>query len=230
MSFIGALLDFISPRACLLCGERLACSEEHVCTVCNLGLPRTNYSETPLDNELARRFWGRFEVDKASSWIFYQAHSDTAKIIYDLKYHNKPEIGLWLGRIASTEMSKDSFFEGIDAIVPVPITRMRRWHRGYNQCHLIAEGISEVTGLPVIKNAVRRVKFSGSQTQKDIAQRLLNVENVFKLTKPELVRNKHILLIDDIITSGATIGSCADELSKAGNVTFSILSIGYTKS
>ncbi len=121
------------------------------------------------------------------------------------------------------------FFDGIDIIIPIPLTRKREWNRGYNQSEEIAKGISRYTKIPIVTNAVKRTRFAQSQTRLKSEQRKQNVENAFKLLKPSLIKGKHILLVDDIITTGATVYSCAKELQKAGNTTFSIISAGFTK-
>ena len=134
-----------------------------------------------------------------------------------------------MGRLFAGELSRQGFFEGIDAIIPVPITRRRRWQRGYNQSLEIARGISEVTSLPILKNAVRRTRFDQSQTKKKGWQRLENVADAFQLRQPEAINGRHLLLVDDIVTTGATIRACALELCKAGDVRISVVSLGFTK-
>lgn len=129
----------------------------------------------------------------------------------------------------SGDGSGAGFFDGIDIIIPIPLTRKREWNRGYNQSGEIAKGISRYTKIPIVTNAVKRTRFTQSQTHLKSEQRKQNVENAFKLLKPSLIKGKHILLVDDIITTGATVYSCAKELQKAGNITFSIISAGFTK-
>ena len=227
---LNALLDFISPRACHLCGKRLAVSEKNICAVCNWHLPRTGYAETAYDNPMARLFWGRFKVERAAAWIFYQSHGEPSKLIYKLKYHGRREIGEWLGRNAAEEFKDNGFFDDIDCIVPVPITWQRRFKRGYNQSEVIAHGISEVTGLPVLSNCVKRKGKSESQTHLSPDERMQNVLGAFNLCCPEKIKGRHILLVDDVVTTGATICSCAETLSEAGDVRISVLTIGCAKS
>ncbi len=227
---LRSVLDFISPRSCRICGNRLSVNEEEICTVCNWQLPRTHYAETAEDNPVARLFWGRLPLERAASWLYYQSQSPASRLIYELKYHGKGEIGEWLGRISATELMQNSFFEGIDVIVPVPITWRRKWQRGYNQSMEIARGISAVTGLKIVNGAVKRCHFNGSQTHLSSAERQRNVEGAFRLVRPERIAGKHILLVDDILTSGATLSACGEELAKAADVRISIMTIGFTKS
>lgn len=225
---LNALLDFISPRACRMCGNRLALTEGEICSVCNWQLPRTGYCETAYDNPMARLFWGRFQVERVAGWMHYQPSNPQCKLIYDLKYYNADELAVYLGTVVAKEYSEYGFFEDIDLIVPVPLTLFRRLKRGYNQSERIARGIAEITGLPVV-NALKRVRFTESQTRLDGIRRAENVAGAFKLSKPEAVRGKHVLIVDDVITTGATVSACAEELSKAGNVKISVLSLGITK-
>lgn len=226
---LRSILDLLSPRACHICGKRLAVTEEEICGVCNWHLPRTHFVENGEDNELARLFWGRFPIEKAASLFFYKPHDEPSQMIYDLKYHGKEHLGVWLGSLLAKEGKEHGFFEDIDAIIPVPISFGRKWKRGYNQSEKIARGIHEVTGIPVNTKALKRIHFSQSQTHLSASERVENVEDAFSLKRPKDIEGKHVLLIDDIITTGATITACAKELQKAGDVKFSVMSIGFTK-
>ncbi|WP_273540679.1 phosphoribosyltransferase family protein [uncultured Prevotella sp.] len=229
ISFLSRLLDTFFPRACAVCGERLSVSEEILCGTCNLRLPRTGYVHSPYDNELVRLFWGLIPIEKGASLFFYKPHSDTSRLIYKLKYGHHPEIGEALGRLIADEFNVEQYFVGITAIVAVPLTKQRLRERGYNQSMEIARGISAVTGIPILEKALQRVTFHSSQTQKDHWQRNENVEKAFQLTDSSSIAGQHILLIDDIITSGATLVSAAQELLKGDNVKLSVLSLGFAK-
>jgi ComF family protein len=226
---LTSILDFVSPRACRICGKRLSTVEQEICTVCNRHLPRTHYAETPYDNEMARRFWGRFHTERAAALFFYEAHNAPSRLIHDLKYHGKEALGEWLGRVAAEEFAPEGFFEGIDMIVPVPITWRRKWRRGYNQSTAIARGVAQVTGLTVAAKALKRTHFTRSQTQLSVSERMANVVGAFRLRRPDGIAGRHILLVDDIVTTGATASECAKELEKAGAAGISVLSIGCTK-
>lgn len=229
MSIISLLLDFISPRICPICGSRLSPTEEDICAACNWQLPRTYFCRQPYDNEMAKIFWGRLPLERCASFFYYVPQSRASRLIYDIKYHSRPSLAYRLGVMVAEEFAREGFFDGIDVIVPVPITRLRRWHRGYNQSHLIAKGISDVTGIPVDTTIVRRIRFAVSQTRLSHLERAKNVVKAYKAVNAERVRDRHILIIDDIITTGATVCSCASEISHAVDVKISILSLGYTK-
>ena len=222
-------LDLLSPRACHICGKRLAISEETICGVCNWHLPRTYFCEKAEDNELARLFWGRFPIEKATALFFYQPQNEPSSLIYDLKYHQQDYIGFWAGTVIAKESMEHEFFQDIDIIVPVPISWGRKLKRGYNQSHMIASGISHATGIPINTKALKRTRFDKSQTRLSKTERMDNVDGAFQLKRPEDIQGKHILLVDDIITTGATITACAKELMKAGDVKFSVVSVGFTK-
>lgn len=223
------LLDLVSPRACSVCGMRLSASEQALCAACNRHLPRTGFVLSPRNNELAREFWGQVEVEKAASLIYYTPKSDTARLIYALKYCAKPVIGLVLGRIMATEFAPHGFFDGVDVLLPVPLTRRRRWQRGYNQSEYIAKGISEVMGLPIDTGSLRRTKFTTSQTHLSWREKKTNVENTFRLSPDAALAGKHVMVVDDVITSGSTVLACMSAISVLPNVRFSVASLGFTK-
>lgn len=228
-SFFTRLLDLVAPRTCVVCGNRLSIEEEILCVSCNLRLPRTGFSYDAYENEMAKVFWGRIPVERCAPFMYYLAKSASANLIYLLKYNDRPDIGEYLGKMIAEEFKKDYFFEEIDLIVPIPLECKRQRKRGYNQSLMIARGVSDVTGLPIGTDIIERKIFESSQTEKNRWMRNDNVKDVFQLLQPEKVQGKHILLIDDVVTTGATISSCGQELAKAGNVKISVLSIGFAK-
>ncbi len=222
-------INLIAPKQCAICGCRLAVGEDVVCSACNIALPRTNYSVNPYDNDMAKLFWGRIPVERAAALFFYRTHSDPSRIIYSLKYDDHPEIGELMGRLAATEFRRNKFFDTVDAIVPVPLARKRQLKRGYNQSMEIARGVNGITGIPVMNDVVRRKSFTASQTHMNRWQRNENVQDVFMLKKGKDLTGKHVLIIDDVVTTGATVVSCASELLKCGAAKFSVMSLGFTK-
>ena len=241
-SFLTRLFDLVAPRTCSICGGRLSVNESVLCAPCHLHLPFTRFWLSPYDNPMARLLWGRIplagghpdqrpnSLERVAALFFYQPQAPASKIIYNLKYHGQRNVGEAMGRIVAKTMSSSGFFEGIDIIVPVPLTRRRQWSRGYNQSHEIAKGVSLVTGIPVDTKLLKRTVFAGSQTQRHAWERATNVEDVFRLTDPARAKGCHILLIDDVMTTGATIVSCANQLCPVSDVRISVLTLGFTKS
>ena len=229
VSFWHRVLDVISPRICVMCGRRLSATEDVICNKCNFHLPRTGLAKDAYNNVMAKLFWGRLPIERASALFYYEGHSETANIIYQLKYKGHPEIGYIMGRMVAREFLSYDFFEGIDGIVPVPLARKRQRQRGYNQSEMIAEGISEATGLPIFDKVIRRTDFKESQTRMGRWERNKNVEDVFQLTDGSRIRGKHLLMVDDVVTTGATVVACGQELLKAGNISLSVVSLGFAK-
>lgn len=221
-------LDFISPRLCVVCGERLAPTERGVCSVCVLHLPRTTFQFTPEDNPMARLFWGLAPIERASALFYYEPHSEMAQIIYSMKYDNLPDIGEDMGRLMAREMQLARFFDGIDMLMPVPLSRKRQRQRGYNQSERLARGISDITRLPVVVNVLCRKHFRQSQTSLSRQDRQQNVSNMFYLRHDKQLEGKHVLLIDDICTTGATLTACANVLKTIPKIRISILTCGFT--
>ena len=230
LSIVDKIVDLVFPRYCPVCGNRLDIDERPICIDCNLRLPRTDNFLHPTDNAFAQSLYGKAHCERVAAFFRFIPHSDAAGIIYDAKYHGKDVYAEQMGYMMAQEASLHGFFEGIDAIVPVPITARRRWHRGFNQSESIAQGIRKVTGLPIISNALLRTDFSESQTKLDAYERKANVEKAFLLVDPAAVSHKHVLLVDDIATTGATLVACANQLEQAAGCVISILTIGKTSS
>ena len=230
VSFWHRLLDLISPRLCVVCGQRLTVSEDVICTKCNLHLPRTDFHQDPYENEMAKLFWHQIPVERATALFYYESHAETANILYELKYKNHPEVGEVMGRLMAKELQPSGFFDGIDGIVPIPLAKKRQRQRGYNQSLEIARGISAITSLSIYNKVVRRKAFEGSQTNKGRWERNENVEGVFELKDASAIQGKHLLMVDDVVTTGATVIACVQELCKADNVKVSVIALGFSKS
>lgn len=220
----GSIGSLMFPRCCGMCGNRLHNHEKQVCTVCLRGIPRTNY-HLKKDNALEMLFWGRMPIEKATALMFYNGEK-TRTAVHRLKYFDNPYIGEYLAEVMADEIKDSGFFEDIDCIVPVPLSRRKHMSRGYNQSLWIARGIRRITGIEITDNAVRRVVDNKTQTRMRHAERWENVENIFRLTKPELITGKHVLIVDDVVTTGSTVISLGNELLKAGNVRLSVASLG----
>lgn len=228
-NFCVSIIRLVAPKRCTVCDATLGVGESVVCSVCAAHLPRTWHCRQPYDNTMARMFWGRVPIERAASLFYFEPQSEVSRIVYSFKYHNRPDNAMLIGRLAAKEMGASGFFNGIDAIVPVPLARNRQRHRGYNQSYELAKGIRGITGIPIIKGAVIRKTFTESQTHKSHWERMANVEYAFELRKPELLRGKHVLVVDDVATTGSTVSACAREIIKGGDVKISVFALGFTK-
>lgn len=225
---LKAFADLLAPRTCCVCGRRLATNEDTICTTCFLELPLTGFFDNPYENDMAKAFWGRItNMEKAVALLYHQAHGDSAHPVYQLKYRGKPDLGIDLGIVMGRMMMEKGLFDDIDAIVPVPLAKKRERQRGYNQSLMIALGLHDISRLPIIDEAVRRVAFEGSQTRKDRWDRAENVEHAFELADGNRLRGRHVLVVDDVVTTGATVCAVAKEMEKAGEVRVSVAAVGY---
>lgn len=225
---VQRMLDLLNPRGCAICDRRLAPEEQGLCERCLRHLPRTDFLLHPDDNVLSRMYWGRVpQVAQAVALIYYHSQSEAVWPIYKLKYYNRPQLGEDLGRVMGSAMQRTGFARGIDFIIPIPLAAVRERQRGYNQSEHFALGLSEALGLPVATDVVVRTTFEGSQTHKGTWDRTANVEHVFKLIHGEKIRGCHVLLVDDVVTTGATTCACAKQLALAGDVTISVAAIAF---
>lgn len=228
VSIVQRLMDLVAPRTCCICDGRLAPEEQMVCVACNLRLPRTDHMAHPYDNDMAKTFWGRIKhMEKAAALFYHQGGSQASYPIYNLKYNHRPDVGLDLGRMLATEMNEAGFLDDIDVIIPVPLSPDRLRHRGYNQSEIIAQGIAEARRIPVETKVLERREYKGSQTQKGRWERNANVEQAFALRNGDKIKNCHVLIVDDIVTTGATVSACAKCLEAVEGVRISVASIGF---
>ena len=200
--------------------------EEVLCVRCQADLPRVRTISFE-ENDIARIFWGLVPIEKGISFFHYTPHSPHSRILFELKYHNHPEVGKTMGRMMAEELKATNFFNGIDLIVPIPLSRKKERQRGYNQSDWIAWGISEATGIPTDTTSVVRTKSNPSQTTLDHRQRRENVRDIFAVRHPGNLEGRPILLVDDVITTGATMLSCAEAIARACRVRFSVLSLAW---
>ncbi len=219
--WIDGLLSLLFPQTCVVCGGRLAEGEKYLCIECNMKLPRT-HDELHLDNYMARMLWGRVEIVHAGAFFFYSKNNNYKHLLHDLKYHNQKGIGICIGRLMASEIEPSGIFEGIDYMVPVPLHYKRYKKRGYNQSEWIAKGISQITNIPIDTTSVIRTVNTSTQTKKNAMERAENMKDVFQCIHPEALANKHILIIDDVFTTGATTASCAQAIQKSTKTKISI--------
>lgn len=218
------LLSLLFPRLCYACGNQLLRNEMLICTECHVLIPQTNY-HLEEDNPVARLFWGRCKIEKAAAFSFYNRDSRIRHLIHNLKYKGIETIGFELGKIYGESLSKSDFLSGIDIIIPVPLHPAKKRIRGFNQSEIISDGISSATGIPVDRVSLSRITVTETQTRRSRFERWVNVEGIFNVKNPMLLEGKHILLVDDVITTGSTLESCANELLKAEGVRVSVAAL-----
>lgn len=222
------LWHIIMPHYCMICGRRLTVREEAVCSTCFMTLPRTQICGR-AGNGLERLFWGRIPIERASAYMYYIPQSQSHEVFIRLKYKHRPQIGPFFGRVMAQELLCTGFFDGIDMIIPVPLSKQRRRKRGYNQSAQIARGIRQITGIPIREDIVARSLDNPSQTRLSTTDRRANVQGIFTLLSARELAGRHVLLVDDILTTGSTVLSCAQCLAKAGDVRISVLTMGMAR-
>jgi competence protein ComFC len=224
--FLQDMASLIYPRVCAGCDTSLFKHEQFVCNTCYVSLPKTGYHLQP-DNPVKKIFYGRVDIDLAVSFLFFQKKGCVQKMLHALKYKGRPEVAQLLGKWYAMELVKNKTFSGHDYIIPVPLHKKRLQKRGYNQSEFFAKGLSEVFHIPVLNDVLVKNKFTETQTYKTREERLENTLESFSIEKPEVIANKHILLVDDVITTGATIEACTTQLQRNNKVYLSIASIAY---
>ena len=209
------LTDFISlffPRNCGACNTSLLKDENGVCIKCQMELPSTFYHLTP-NNDVEKLFWGRISVAAATSLLFFNKGGNVQELLHSIKYKSHREAGIQTGKLLGIELKHSNRFDNIDLIIPVPLHSKRLKERGYNQAEIISDGIAEVLEKPTVL-ALKRTTYTDSQTKKTRYNRWENVKNTFEVILPNKIMDKTVLLIDDVVTTGATLEACANELLK----------------
>ena len=215
------------PHVCIGCGTDIIGKNAVLCFQCINRLPLTNF-HLHADNQIEKIFFGRLPVKLASSYCYFTKDSLIQRILHELKYKGNKEIGYFMGRMMGNALLQSGRFNDIEALVPLPLFASREKKRGYNQAAVLCDGITGSFQIPVLKNVIARISATETQTHKNRIERWQNMEGRFELQNNEIIKNKHILLVDDVITTGATLEACGQELLRAENVGVSILTLAYT--
>lgn len=219
-SIIHSIIGLFYPSVCAACGTSLYPWEKQVCLRCRSLLPQTGYALNE-DNPLARIFYGRVRLKAVTACYFFSKEGKVQQLIHELKYKGNADAGVFLGQELGKTLKDAPLFQGIDYLIPVPLHPKREKERGYNQSLMIAQGIYEVTGIPIGKVFLFRSVNTATQTHKSKEDRWLNVKDIFELRHPERLEGKYVLLIDDVLTTGATLEACALTLSSVPGITIS---------
>lgn len=223
-SVFSDLADVIFPETCSACGNRLYKNEQLICIYCLSNLPRTHF-HNDKENPVYKIFWGRVNVEFAAAFLFFSPKGIVQHMIHQLKYKGNKDIGIMLGRMYGEELKKSPDFSSVQCIVPVPLHPAKQRKRGYNQSEMIAQGLAQSLQIPVSTDGFKRKKHTESQTRKSRYKRWENVDSIFVRAHVGVFDNKHVLLVDDVITTGATIEACAQEILRDNNTRVSVVAL-----
>ena len=222
MKLFKHLINLLFPRVCAACGNILLECEDTVCTTCRFLLPKTGYEKNP-DNPLAQIFYGQMPFNAVMAEFFFSKTGKVQHLIHGLKYHHCRENGIFLGQEIGKSLLKALDYQDVDFIIPIPLHPKKEKTRGYNQSHVIAEGISEIMNIPIAEKCLVRSVFTDTQTKKSREERYQNVKDIFEVKNEEKLAGKHVLLVDDVLTTGATLMSAGKALMQVESIKISVV-------
>ena len=225
LALLKNLINLFLPNVCSVCGIELLEKESGVCLNCICRIPKT-YNFKNENNTAELLMAGRIPFERIATFSYYTKGGVLRPIIHNLKYHNGKDIGFLLGKMFGEDLLSSTFLESIDVIIPVPLHPKKQRLRGYNQAEIIANGISEATNIPVDTNNLIREVYNPTQTRRSKTARWENVSDIFNINNAFFFKDKHILLVDDVITTGSTIEACGVALQKCNNIKISVATIG----
>lgn len=222
-----SLLHLAFPHVCEGCGTDNLQTEHLLCLRCTSSLPSTNF-HLHTSNPIEKIFWGRIPVTYATAQYYFTKESLMQHLMHQFKYKGNKEVGIFLGKLMGWAMAESNRFTYINALIPLPLHKPKEHKRGYNQAAVLCEGISSVLNKPVWKDIVIRPEQTETQTKKRRIERWQNMEGKFELVNSFAIENKHVLLVDDVVTTGATLEACGSELLKAKNLQLSIATLCFS--
>jgi competence protein ComFC len=228
MHFLKDFFYILYPKICANCKQQLLRNEKVICTFCRHDLPLTNF-QSYTKNKITTIFLGRVTVEKAYSLLFFSKKGTTKNIIHELKYKGNEEVGIFFGNWLGEILSKNKEFSSVDFIIPVPIHSKKKKIRGYNQVTKFGQCLSNHLSIPFVEEVLVRRSSTKTQTLKARFERFSDAETKFSLTDVVIFKNKHVLIIDDVITTGATIEACSIALLKTSEIKISVLTMAYTE-
>lgn len=222
-----SLLHLVFPNVCEGCGSDLLEKDSYLCLQCYTSLPKTNF-HLHSPNPIEKIFWGRLPVINATAQYYFTKESLMQQLLHQIKYKSNKQLGFYLGELMGHQLAETTTYTSIDALVPLPLFPSRERKRGYNQATVLCNGIAQVLKKPVLKNVIIRHQQTESQTNKNRVERWQNMEGRFQLIDDEQIAGSHVLLVDDVITTGATIESCGRVLMQAANLKLSIATLCFS--
>ncbi|QNA44935.1 ComF family protein [Lacibacter sediminis] len=222
--------DFIHllyPHNCAGCGSDLLENDQSICIRCYTNLPETNYAALP-GNPIEKIFYGRLNVEYATAGYYFSKSSVLQRLIHQLKYNGNIEVGHQLGQWLGLQLQRSNRFNAVDALIPLPLYPSKEKKRGYNQATVLCEGIAEIMNIPILNNIVLRKRYTDTQTKKGRTERLLNVDGSFEVSDAVALQQRHVLLVDDVITTGATLEACGIAIKETENVRLSIATLAWS--
>lgn len=247
--YLKSLLDFLYPRTCKVCGRMLLLKEEHICLYCLKDIPLTYFWDW-RENPAEKMLWGRTYIQRVIPLYFYVRESPYSELVHRIKYKGDIALAQYLGVMLGNYLKNATSLpsEEIECIVPVPLHPFKKWKRGYNQAEEISKGIAlalwkesycdtrntkatkkKMLSERIVANAIRRVKFTKTQTKVGVESKWKNMEGAFRLKDFKSLENKHILLVDDVLTTGATVEACYEELKKIKNIKVTVATLAYVE-
>lgn len=223
-SLWNGFLHLMFPDLCVACEQDLPAPGACFCMACRVKLAPSDMYLQP-DNEFTQRFWGRLPVQTGAALYYFHRKSPIQHALHQLKYHNKPQIGLKIGREFGRKLANAPIFRTVQLVVPVPLHPRKERLRGYNQTALLAEGLAESMGIDCARNALQRNVYAESQTRKKRLDRFQNVQAAFQPAQPALLQGKHVLLVDDVLTTGATLETCGQTILELPGTQLSLATI-----
>lgn len=218
-----AVLHLLFPHICTGCGSDILHEESVLCMRCIDAMPETNF-ELHSNNPVEKTFWGRLPLAGATAQFYFTKESLMQHLMHQFKYKHNKDLGLQFGRIMGEQLKKSGRFE-VDALIPLPLFPAKEKRRGYNQATVLCEGIAEAMKIPVLDKIISRPQHTETQTKKGRIERWKNMEGKFILADADAIKNRHLLLVDDVVTTGATLEACGNELLKAENVRLSLATL-----
>lgn len=229
-TYLVEFIDLLFPTLCYGCGQTMGENEKILCTHCRINLPETGHHREPYDRNLLDKFAGKVPIQFLSSYVYFTKGGIVQKLIHSIKYKGQKEaakeIATWYGYQLKVE---SKLINKTDVLIGVPLHKSRLQQRGYNQADWIAEGLSEALDVPMRTDILVRNRFEESQTRKNRLERWDNVKMVFAVANPEVIKDKNVVVVDDVLTTGATIEACAIELIKAGCKSVGVVTLATTR-